>query len=46
MWCVEGVLVVACVPASHDWLCNKLYHCNCFSPLQKEWQRHGVSQSC
>ena len=33
MWCVEGVLVVVSVPASHDWLCNKLYHYDCFSPF-------------
>ena len=46
MWCVEGVLVVVSVPASHDWLCNKLYHCDFFSPLQEERQRHHVSQSC
>ena len=48
MWCVEGVLVVVSVPASHDWLCirNKLYHCDCFSPLQEEERRHNVSQSC
>ena len=46
MCCVEGVLVVVSVPASHDWLCNKLYHCDCFSPLQEECQRHNVSQSC
>ena len=46
MWCVEGVLVVVSVPASHDWLCNKLYHCDCFFPLQEEKLRHGVSQSC
>ena len=46
MWCVEGVLVVVSVPASHDRLSNKLYHCDCFSPLQEELQRHRVSQSC
>ena len=44
MWCVEGVLVVVSVPASHDWLCNKLCHCDCFSPLQEEFHRHQVSQ--
>ena len=42
---VEGVLVVVSVPASYDWVDNKLYNCHCFSPLQEEAQRHGVSQS-
>ena len=42
---VEGVLVVVSVPASHDWVDNKLYLCHCFSPLQEEKQRHDVSQS-
>ena len=42
---VEGVLVVVSVPASHDWVDNKLYLCHCFSPLQEESQRHLVSQS-
>ena len=46
MWWVEGVLVVVSVPASHDWFCNKLYDCHCFSPLQEEYQHHEVSQSC
>ena len=34
--------MVVSVPASHDWLDNKLYLCHCFSPLQEEEQHHYV----